>query len=416
MAKTIPYPQANNRREQLLANRYLGKKRIRNPSVSLSDRIGRMLIEKRLPEQVLAVLQSPTSSRVQKKELIQRVFFDNYSVSRVFGIKDLAPKEREAVFKRLYKSTLQILKSQGNFSVGSSRRIQTGTQKAMQKSPSYIGVCDVPNRRLAMAIVHDFVKHNTNPNRKIMIGVMTHPIVLDPSLPVPEAVRREISSTFMKRNQISNGFIDDPHVLNTIHYADLYGPKGPRGVHEAPSIQKNLDLCVKYGGRNLHAIQLDVTWPKPDEIKAFRANHPKVSLVLQVGKFSTSALNNDPQRIVSQLREYGKSIDYALLDMSMGKGKAMTSGTLLPLLRLIKSEIPNMGLAVAGGLGPEHSKELEQIAREFPDISIDTQGRVKPDSTPRDSRGHFFATDSANARKTREYLRNHLAVLDRNYF
>ncbi|MFA6269299.1 MAG: hypothetical protein WCW13_03235 [archaeon] len=416
MAKPITYRGLPTRYSQMLTKRYFNRGRVRNPTVSLTDRIAKMLIEKRLPEKVLDALQNPKVNQRQRNKLIQHVLLDNYHISRVFGIKELSSKNRQVVFRTLYTNALQVLEARGKIRINprTGVPIPLSAQKTAQLSPSYIGVCDVPNKRLATALLHDFIKHNTNPNRKFMIGVMTHPIVLNPDLPVPPSVRKEITQTFPKSDCLANGFIDNPNVLNTIHYADLYGPKGPRGAQEAPNILKNLELCVKYGGKKLNAIQLDVTWPKPDELKAFRASHPDISLVLQVGKFSLTACNNDPQRIVNQLREYGKSVEHVLLDMSMGKGKGMDSKNLLPLLRLIKSELPNLGLAVAGGLGPQRSRELEQIAREFPDISIDTQGRVKPDYAPRDSLGHLFSTDPANAQKTRAYFRHNLNVLDRS--
>lgn len=403
-----------NYRQQRVSGRFFSKGRNRNPRVNLTERIARMLIEKRLPERVLTVLQDPKPTQRQRERLIQRVLVDNRHVSSIFGIRELSSKNRQVILRELYATILQVLEARGQIHINPRGvPIPLHTQEPVQLSPSYIGVCDVSSRRLAKALVHDFIKHNTNPHRRVMVGVMTHPVVLDPALPVPEGVRREISRTFPNRDRISSGFIDDPNVLNTLHYADLYGPNGPRHAQEAPNIPRNLELCVKYGGKNLHAIQLDVTWPKPDELKAFRSKHPKISLILQVGKFSLSACNNDPQRMVNRLREYGDSVDYVLLDMSMGTGRAMASGTLLPLLRLIKSELPHLGLAVAGGLGPEHSKELELIAREFPDISLDAQGRLKPDYAPRDSRGHLFATASAKAEKTRAYFRHNLAVLDR---
>ncbi|MFH1423273.1 MAG: hypothetical protein ABIH42_11255 [Planctomycetota bacterium] len=301
--------------------------------------------------------------------------------------------------RALYNKMLQVLKARGH----------THTQRA----PSYIGVCDISGVRHARAFVHDLRKHTRNPNRKVMIGVMTHPVVLDPKLPVPEAVRVGITRTFPKIHEIARPFIDNPHVLNTIHNADLYGPKGPWGAGKAANIQRNLELCVHHGGKNLHAIQLDVNWPRPTALKAFRKKHPKIQLVLQVGKFSLTACGNNPQKVVNRLRKYGNSVDYVLLDMSMGQGKGMSGGTLLPLLRSIKSELPHLGLAVAGGLGPERNRELEQVAREFPDISIDAQGRLKPDFTYRDSRGHLSSVDSASPAKVRKLFRHNLAVLDK---
>jgi hypothetical protein len=96
-----------------------------------------------------------------------------------------------------------------------------------------------------------------------MVGVMTHPGVLDPSILPSDAVRKEFSEIFPSVEEMADGFINDSDVLNTIHYADLYGPEGPWKAQESPNVCKNLELCVKHGGENLHAIQLDVTWPEP---------------------------------------------------------------------------------------------------------------------------------------------------------
>ena len=63
-------------------------------------------------------------------------------------------------------------------------------------------------------------------------------------------MREELNKVIPRRSTIANGFVDHPSVLNTIHYADLYGPGGPRGAGKAPKVLRNLKLCVKYGGKN----------------------------------------------------------------------------------------------------------------------------------------------------------------------
>ena len=289
---------------------------------------------------------------------------------------------------------------------------EVGPDTARTIYERYTGVCDVISPEEALAMANELREHRKDPGRKVMIGVMTHPLALDPTIPVPSEVRRAITETLPAREQIAEGFISDPDVLNTIHYADLYGPDGPWEAHASPNLLKNLELCVAYGGENLHAIQLDVTWPNVDDIDTFKAAHPEVKIILQLGKFAFQAADNDPQKVVDMLDMYGDSIDYVLVDMSMGKGKSMDSEGLLPILRLIQRELPGLGLAVAGGLGPDSMDPLKPIADEFPGISIDAQGRLKPAGTPTDSMGHIVATVPADLGRSRDYIQQSCTMLD----
>ena len=290
----------------------------------------------------------------------------------------------------------------------------------------YTGICDVDNPEVALAMVKKLRECRKDDERLIMIGVMTHPVVLDSDIPVPKTVREAICEEFLAKEEISKGFIDDPDVLNTIHYADLYGPDGPWKGQEAPNLNKNLELCVKYGGENLHAIQLDVTWPDVEELRKFKEKHPEILIILQVGKFALNEADNDPQEVVDKLCEYGDSIDHVLLDLSMGKGRKMEELDITLLLRqlsLIQYELPNLGLALAGGLGPKSDESsesvysmdaLKRIVEEFPNISIDAQGGLKPLDAERDRSGHFIAKTPVDPERTGEYIEQASALLDGN--
>lgn len=275
-------------------------------------------------------------------------------------------------------------------------------EKVRKAYELYVGVCDVYSPEEARAMADEVRKERQDPNRKVMIGVMTHPLALNPDIEDPVGVRE----VFPTREQLADGFTDDPDVLNTVHYADLYGPR------KGQNLLENLEKSVEYGGEHLHAIQLDVTWPDPNELKKFRDKHQETIIVLQVGKFALSEVDGDPQKVVDRLKKYGDSIDHVLLDMSMGKGQGMEAGGLLPLLRLIRQELPELGLAVAGGLGPESVDLLEPIAQEFPDISIDAQGNVKTKDAPKDEKGHLLSTHPADLSRSKEYLKKACRILD----
>lgn len=282
----------------------------------------------------------------------------------------------------------------------------------------YSGVCDVisPEEVLAMAETHREMRKNKN--RRLMMGVMAS----------PHSLHHEDGDDMPARDEIAGAFTNDPDVLNTIHLADLYGKDWqPRKGGEIPGLSDNLELCVYYGGENLHAIQLDVTWPDTSELKAFKEKHPNIQIILQIGKYALNELDNDPQDVADKLSEYGNSIDYALLDLSMGKGRKMTELDVINLQRLlsvIQFKLPSLGLAVAGGLGPNlESKDpsaepvdqmyaLRKIAIEFPNISIDAQGGLKPDNAPKGPSGHFDATTPADLEKSKQYIREADSILD----
>ena len=290
----------------------------------------------------------------------------------------------------------------GNNEWPSAKKIDASDK--LETRERYSGICDVYSPEEARAMADELRENRKNPNRKVMIGVMAHPLTLNPEMEDPAEVR----DVFPTREALAGGFTDDPDVLNTVHYADLYGPKRGQNVPE------NLELVVEYGGEHLHAIQLDLVWPKPSEIKNFKEKYSDILLILQVGKFALEDVDDDPQKTVGKLREYEDSIDHVLLDMSMGKGKGMEAGGFLPLLRLIKKELPDLGLAVAGGLGPdpENLLELELIAKEFPDVSIDAQGNVKRKDAPRDRLGHMVAAHPADSERSNEYIQKSCALLD----
>jgi uncharacterized protein YlzI (FlbEa/FlbD family) len=272
----------------------------------------------------------------------------------------------------------------------------------------YTGVCDVYSPEEAHAMADELRKERKNPNRKIMIGVMTHPLALNPDTGIGDPEFDGVREVFPAREKLAEGFTDDPDVLNTIHYADLYGSNSGQNIFD------NLELCVEYGGENLHAIQLDLTWPKPDELIRFKEENPNITIILQVGKFALKETDSDPQEVVNRLREYGNSVDHVLLDMSMGKGEEMKALKLLNILKSIRKELPNLGLAVAGGLGPDYVDQLESIAREFPDISIDAQGNLKHKDAPRDSLGHLVSTHPAELERSQHYIQWTCGMLD-NY-
>lgn len=203
-----------------------------------------------------------------------------------------------------------------------------------------------------------------------MIGVMMSYKTLN-DLP------SRFTQAFPPKSAIPKLFVPHPLAFNTLHYADY------EGSTERVDIANMMEICLK---GSLHAVQLDMPWPDWHLLELIkRQSGWQVKTVLQIGKTALDQCNNDPQEVCRQIESYGRQlVDYVLLDRSMGQGRGMDAPRLLPFLRAIADALPGLGLAVAGGLGPGRMSLVEPIVREFPDISIDAQGRLRPSGSALD--------------------------------
>lgn len=233
----------------------------------------------------------------------------------------------------------------------------------------YIGICDVPSAEKAKRALDFFSRLclASASDRKLMIGVMM-------SRKTITGIQSKWASVWPKKEEVASIFVDHPRAFNTLHYAD----------YDDNTYFEHLLEAVRWGGKNLHALQLDMVWPRFGMIRLLREIHPDLKIVLQVNANALAQMDDKPIIVVQQLARYGDSVDYVLLDKSHGKGLGMDAEGLLPFAMAIAEDLPNMGIAVAGGLGPETMDLVIPIVREFPNVSIDAQGRLRPSGNAMD--------------------------------
>lgn len=251
----------------------------------------------------------------------------------------------------------------------------------------YIGITDFTSRAQVKEMLRIF-DENKNPvsTRRLHVGVMMSYKTLY-NLPTKWA------KVFPLKRDISGIFVSD-ETFNCLHFADY---------DDNPDLRSTLLKIIHYGGCWLDAIQLDMVWPAPTEIvTGLRVTHGNVGVILQIGKKALDAVDNNPDKLVEKLADYSGVIDRVLLDKSMGKGLGMDAESLIPLIRAIRSGHPKIGIGVAGGLGPETLDLVKPIAAEFPYISIDAQGRLRPSGN---------ALDPINWEMAGKYLVEALKIL-----
>lgn len=227
----------------------------------------------------------------------------------------------------------------------------------------YIGITDFTDKSQVEAMLA--VLRTANGNRlprKLGVGVMMSRKTLN-GLP------SRFNDIFPAKEKIADIFVDDQLAYNVLHYAD----------YEGIDVLENLTEAVKWGGPNLHAIQLDMIWPDCTSICKFKWKHPQIDLILQINPSAMKQVNYETRCLADSLAVYHEELSAVLLDMSMGKGKPMSWLDLLPYLAYLNLRNPNLGLAVAGGLGPDSLYLVKPLVDCFvPKISIDAQGKLRP--------------------------------------
>jgi len=248
----------------------------------------------------------------------------------------------------------------------------------------YIGITDLETEEQVRRCIGVMERHRTEKtaNMKLMVGVMmSYKTLMDqPS---------KWTDVWIKKEDMSNVFIDHPTVYNTLHYADYEH-------HNLSSASDDLIDCLEkaleYCGNNVHAIQLDMVWPCRKQIKVFRQLYRqrtgrKIDIILQVGRKAFEYCEHDLKQLAKKIDDYCPHISHILFDMSGGEGVPLDVSFTLECLGylnencfgrtgIFSSSEPQLQFSVAGGLCHETVDSIKPIVNQCSEVSIDAQGRI----------------------------------------
>ena len=227
----------------------------------------------------------------------------------------------------------------------------------------YIGITDFTSSKQVHSMLKVFRTHRRRGSqRKLHVGVMM-------SYKTLHGIPTKWSNAFPQKETIASIFSYNDDVYNCLHYADY---------EDCPVLSRNLSRAISCGGIGIHALQLDMVWPDPGQVAdGIHSSRKQIEVVLQVGRRALDETENNPHLLVEKLADYEGVINRVLLDKSGGEGRSMNAVELLPFARAIREKFPKLGLVVAGGLGPETMHLVEPLVREFPELSIDAQGKLR---------------------------------------
>ncbi|XLQ19728.1 MAG: hypothetical protein ACKUBY_03995 [Candidatus Moraniibacteriota bacterium] len=231
----------------------------------------------------------------------------------------------------------------------------------------YVGITDFMDVKEVVAMAKVFNSHEPgNFQYKLHVGVMMSYKTLHgwPTKWTDAFPRNEVIASIF-----DGDYADD--VMYCLHYADS---------KKRPELWKSLRLAIIYGGKYMHALQLDLVWPDRHQIFAAITDsgiHPEI--ILQIGKQAFEEIDNNPRALVDRLGKYAydEVLHRVLLDKSMGRGIGMDAPSLIPFIEAIQNDLPDIGISIAGGLGPETYQLSEPVMQSHNNISVDAQGKLR---------------------------------------
>lgn len=194
--------------------------------------------------------------------------------------------------------------------------------------------------------------------RRLMVGVLMSSKRLTGQQNKP-------SGRCPKKEAIADIFIDDPRALNLVHY----------NTDSPETLCAQLVKITELAGPHLDGFQLNIAWPPISELKDYLEIYPEKFLLLQVGGKAMAQVES-MERFTELVGAYLPMIDAILIDPSGGKGEPFDPVKGAEYLRAVRG-YPTLGVGIAGGLGPETLYLLDSLVREFPELSIDAEGRLR---------------------------------------
>lgn len=220
----------------------------------------------------------------------------------------------------------------------------------------YIGITGFMTNEEVIDILNLFP---ISSKRLLMVGVLASWKTL---------YENKASNRYPNIDNIAKIFPSHLLALNLIHY----------NTKNTENLCEQLVLLSRLGGKNLHGFQLNMTWPPTYELYKFRSKYPDHIIVLVI---TAQALNetNSPNVLVSKIEDYKGLVDYVLLDQSEGYGIPLDTELMQKCIDVLKLN-RSMGIVVAGGLSSKTLNLVEPLIKNFPDLSIDAEDRLRDDN------------------------------------
>ena len=220
--------------------------------------------------------------------------------------------------------------------------------------------------------------------RLLMVGVLV-------SSKTMQGIPNKWPGRYPQVEEVKNIFLDNKNCLNLVHF----------NTKEPDSLLDQLIEVTDIAGPHFDGFQLNIAWPSPAVLRKYKEARPGKTIVLQVGTNAFFQTSNSPEILANKVcHEYSGLIDYLLLDPSGGVGQSFDPHIAREYLESLDLYDHDFGIGVAGGLSASTLNLLEPILNDFPNVSIDAEGRLRTN------------IDNLDIFATRNYLKKSLELFE----
>lgn len=169
---------------------------------------------------------------------------------------------------------------------------------------------------------------------------------------------------YPKKEAVADIFVDDSRALSLVHY----------NTDEPETLYSQLTEVTALAGPYLDGFQLNMAWPRISQLEDYRWANPDKFIVLQVGSRAMAQVGM--KDFAHSVGAYLHVIDAILIDASGGRGESLKAAEAAEYLWEVRCY--EIGLGVAGGLGPQTLHLIDPLVKEFRGrLNIDVEGRVR---------------------------------------
>lgn len=250
------------------------------------------------------------------------------------------------------------------------------------KKKSYVGVTGFMSPKEVTETLKDIDLKKAD--RLLMIGVLA-------SSKTIQGISNKWPNRYPPLGEIKNIFQENENCLNLVHY----------NTKQPEDLLAQLVQITDEVGPVLHGFQLNIAWPDPKTLEKYHNLCPGKTIVLQIGGHAFEIVENESTYLARKVKDYLGLIDYVLLDPSGGLGQPFNPVSIKNYLYELQKYENGLGVGTAGGLSPTTLHLLEPLIKDYPDISIDAEGRLRTKE------------DQLDVVITREYIQKSLNMFEK---
>jgi phosphoribosylanthranilate isomerase len=195
-------------------------------------------------------------------------------------------------------------------------------------------------------------------------------------------------------------------VFSTIHY---YTKDRERLV---PEISAVLDLENAYQRKLVGGVQINLTWPSQEEVKAIKCKYPELKIILSVSPRVTEGMTM--RQVAERMAKDYSNVDYLILDASGGRGVAFDPSQIIATYNTLRRNGVNSEIVFSGGLSGDNVTErlsLLEKAVGTKRFSIDAEGGLRDKILMDGKQIETYGADLLNLDKVDSYLKRASEIL-----